>query len=122
VAALAATITAFAWVGAVDPNEPGRYPPCPLPALTGLYCPGCGGLRSAYAVAHGELGAALGANALAVAGFAALGVALLGWLLGARRAARAWRPPGRAVLAFALALAGAFTVLRNLPVGAALAP
>ena len=34
--------------------------------LTGLYCPGCGGLRSAHAVAHGDLPRALGDNALAV--------------------------------------------------------
>ncbi len=68
---LAAATAAFAYVGAVDPHEPGHYPVCPLLHLTGIYCPACGGLRSAYAVAHGDLVAALGANALAVAGYAA---------------------------------------------------
>ena len=43
---LAAVAAAFAYVGTVDPNEPGHYPVCPLLRFTGLYCPGCGGLRS----------------------------------------------------------------------------
>jgi hypothetical protein len=125
-AALAATVAAFACVGAIDPNEPGRYPPCPVLALTGLHCPGCGGLRSAYAVAHGDLGAALGSNALAVAGFALWGVTLVSWLLRSDRWAWTWRPPpdrpARAVILLLAALVTAFTVLRNLPAGAALAP
>ena len=51
---LAAVAGAFAYVGTVDPNEPGHYPVCPLLRLTGVYCPGCGGLRSAYAFVHGD--------------------------------------------------------------------
>ncbi|MGW5120324.1 DUF2752 domain-containing protein, partial [Streptomyces noursei] len=43
VGTLAAVTAAFAWVGAVDPNEPGHYPVCPLLHLTGLLCPACGG-------------------------------------------------------------------------------
>ncbi|MBR6704188.1 MAG: DUF2752 domain-containing protein [Lachnospiraceae bacterium] len=29
--------------------------PCPIQALTGLYCPGCGGQRAVKAMLHGEL-------------------------------------------------------------------
>ncbi|MEU5021037.1 DUF2752 domain-containing protein [Streptomyces angustmyceticus] len=120
---LAAATAAFAWLGAVDPNEPGHYPVCPLLHLTGLFCPACGGLRSAHAVAHGDLAAALGANALAVAGYTA-GAAY--WALWACRAARGLRTAGprpRAVHWWALgALLLVFTVLRNLPFGSGLAP
>ncbi|GGS94865.1 MULTISPECIES: DUF2752 domain-containing protein [Streptomyces] len=118
-----AAAAAFAYVGAVDPNEPGHYPVCPLFRLSGILCPGCGGLRSAHAFAHGDLAAAFGANAMAVIGyFAFAGFAAL-WLL------RAWR--GAPTPRFALkgpywwALGGAalvFSVVRNLPFGAALAP
>ena len=36
-----------------DPHQPGAYPACVLHALTGLYCPGCGGTRAAYDLVHG---------------------------------------------------------------------
>ena len=60
---LAAVVGAFAYVAVVDPNEPGHYPACPLLQYTGVYCPGCGGLRSAHAFVHGDFAAALRANA-----------------------------------------------------------
>ncbi|MFE1768360.1 DUF2752 domain-containing protein [Streptomyces angustmyceticus] len=120
---LAAATAAFAWLGAVDPNQPGHYPVCPLLHLTGLFCPACGGLRSAHAVAHGDLAAALGANAPAVAGYAAGAVF---WALWACRAARGLRTAGprpRAVHWWALGgLLLVFTVVRNLPFGSGLAP
>ncbi len=78
---LAAVAGAFAYVAAVDPNEPGRYPVCPLLHLTGLYCPGCGGLRSAHAVAHGDLLTALQANAPAVIGYAAFALLWTVWVV-----------------------------------------
>jgi len=40
------------------------YPGCPLRRLTGLYCPGCGGLRALQALARGHLIEALHFNAL----------------------------------------------------------
>ncbi|MGP4083592.1 DUF2752 domain-containing protein [Streptomyces sp. KR55] len=119
---LAAVAGAFTYVGVVDPNEPGHYPVCPLLQYTGLYCPGCGGLRSAHAVVHGDVAVALQANALAVAGY--LLFALL-WTLWTVRAARG-RPlridlrPAQAWTAGALLLV--FTVVRNLPFGGWLHP
>lgn len=47
-------------------------PPCPLRALTGVPCPGCGMTRLADAVAHGHLGTALRADAAGVAILAAI--------------------------------------------------
>ncbi|GGV15865.1 DUF2752 domain-containing protein [Streptomyces griseoflavus] len=122
-AILAAVAGAFAYVGAVDPNEPGHYPVCPLLHLTGLYCPGCGGLRSAHAVAHGDLPAALQANALAVLAYACFAVLWTVWVVRAVRG----RPPLRIdpppVLLWSLGgLLLVFTVVRNLPFGGWLHP
>ncbi|SBU88540.1 Protein of unknown function (DUF2752) [Streptomyces sp. Ncost-T6T-1] len=119
---LAAVTGAFAYVGTVDPNEPGHYPVCPLLKLTGVFCPGCGGLRSAHAFITGDLGAALGANAIATAGYFLFAVVWVLWLV------RAWRgKPLRIGLAPAWwwgvgAVLLIFTVVRNLPFGSALAP
>lgn len=121
-ATLATVGAAFAYVGAVDPGEPGHYPVCPLLRFTGFYCPGCGGLRSAHAVVHGDFAAALGMNALAVAAFAAFALFMVFWLVRVLRS-RPVRVPLRSPHWWALGiLALAFTVVRNLPVGAALAP
>ncbi|MFB7631580.1 DUF2752 domain-containing protein [Streptomyces sp. NPDC056149] len=123
VGTLAAAVAAFAYVGAVDPNEPGHYPICPLRHLTGLLCPACGGLRSAHALARGDLAAALGANAPAVAGYAAFALFWLGWLARAARGLPTAGPRPRPVHWWALGgLLLAFTLVRNLPVGAVLRP
>ncbi|MFD5711054.1 MULTISPECIES: DUF2752 domain-containing protein [Streptomyces] len=119
---LAAVAAAFAYVGAVDPNEPGHYPACPLLRLTGLYCPGCGGLRSAHALVHGDLPAALQANAVAVAGYALFAVAWTVWVVRAARGRPFRVDPRSAHLWAAGALVLVFTVVRNLPFGGWLHP
>ncbi|TMR21225.1 DUF2752 domain-containing protein [Nonomuraea turkmeniaca] len=113
----------FAFVGAVDPNEPGHYPTCPFLWLTGLYCPGCGTLRSIHALAHLDPVAALGLNPLAVAMIPFL---LFWW---GRWVVRAWQGrPRRATLAHPawlwafLGVVMVYWVVRNLPFGAFLAP
>ncbi|MFE5208341.1 DUF2752 domain-containing protein [Streptomyces sp. NPDC056600] len=122
VAVLGVVVGAFAYVRAVDPNRPGHYPACPLLALTGVYCPGCGGLRSAHAFAHGDLVAALHANAPAVVGYLLFAVA---WSVWAARTARGLptrvtaRPAHLWALGTVLAV---FTLVRNLPFGGWLHP
>lgn len=120
---LAGAVSAFAYVGAVDPNEPGHYPVCPLFRLTGVLCPGCGGLRSAHAFAHGDLATAVGANALAVAGYLVFAAFTALWLVRAVRGGPvprlAVKPPYWWVLG---AAALVFAVVRNFPFGSALAP
>lgn len=119
---MAAVVAAFGYVGAVDPNQPGHYPVCPLLRFTGLYCPGCGGLRSAHAVAHGDIAAALGSNALAVVGYAIFAVVWVVWTVRASRGRPLrinlpsvyWWGIGAVLLIFA--------VVRNLPFGSMLAP
>ena len=119
---LGGVAAAFAYVGSVDPNTPGHYPVCPLLHYTGVYCPGCGGLRGAYALVHGHLRTALGCNALAVAGYAVFAVVWVAWTVRALRG-KSFEPALRPVYVWALgALVLAFTVVRNLPFGAALAP
>ncbi|MEU3745129.1 MULTISPECIES: DUF2752 domain-containing protein [Streptomyces] len=122
VATLAGVAAAFAYVGAVDPNEPGHYPVCPMLRFAGVLCPGCGGLRSAHAFVHGDLPAALGANALAVVGYGVFAVVMVLWLVRAVRGVPmrlAISPVWWWGIGAALAL---FTLVRNLPFGSALAP
>ncbi|MGQ4488791.1 DUF2752 domain-containing protein [Streptomyces sp. SAS_281] len=122
VGVLAAVVGAFGYVATVDPNEPGHYPVCPLLRFTGVYCPGCGGLRSAHAFAHGDLAAAFGANALAVAGYAVFAALWTVWLIREARG-RPLRIGLRPAHWWAIgAVLLVFTVIRNLPFGSALAP
>ncbi|MEY9943289.1 hypothetical protein ABH937_000344 [Kitasatospora sp. GAS1066B] len=121
--ALAAVALPTLYVSAVDPNAPGHYPTCPFLQATGWWCPGCGGLRCVHALSRGELTTACHDNLLAVALFAVLGVFWVRWLWSALTGGR---PPhlvltrGRLVVLLLVLLA--FTVVRNLPGGAGLAP
>jgi hypothetical protein len=121
-AILAVVAVGFGYVAAVDPNEPGHYPACPLLRVTGLYCPGCGGLRSAHALAHGDLATALTDNALAVAGFLAFAVLWTVWVVRSLTGRPVRVEPGAAPLWAGGALLLAFTVIRNLPSGGWLHP
>ncbi|MFF2656610.1 DUF2752 domain-containing protein [Kitasatospora sp. NPDC058032] len=121
--AAAAVAIPTGYVATVDPNVPGHYPDCPFLAATGWWCPGCGGLRCVHALTHGDLSGALHDNAVAVLLFAVLGVLWVRWLWAALRALPG---PGLALGARRWVLVGllvlVFTVVRNLPVGAGLAP
>lgn len=99
----------------VDPNQPGHYPLCPFRALTGLACPGCGGLRAVHALTHGDLAGAFGHNPLVVL---LLPTAVALWAVAVGRAARGqalrWRP-GPGLLAISAAVVLIFGIVRNLP-------
>lgn len=47
-----------------DPAEAAWMPQCIFRRLTGLQCPGCGSQRFLHAILHGDIHAALRANAL----------------------------------------------------------
>ena len=119
----AGTGAVFAIVGTIDPNQPGHYPTCPFLWLTGLYCPGCGTLRTIHALAHLDPVAALGLNPLAVVMIPFLVFWWGRWLVRAFRGR-----PIRTSLAHPawlwafLTIVLVYWVVRNLPFGAFLAP
>jgi hypothetical protein len=49
-----------------DPHVSHSWGLCPLYALTGIYCPGCGGLRGVNDLTDGHIGAAVSSNLLMV--------------------------------------------------------
>lgn len=45
-----------------DPATAGFYPPCLFRTFLGMQCPGCGSLRAAHQLLHGNLAAAWALN------------------------------------------------------------
>ena len=121
-ATAAVAIAGVAYVGAVDPNQPGHYPTCPFLYLTGYYCPGCGSLRAVHALVHGNLGQALGKNPLTVVFVPYLLWAWVSWLHRSRTGRPKGDPAPPWVIWTLLGVVIAFWVLRNLPGFAWLAP
>lgn len=111
----ATVIGAGAMVFFFNPSTHGFYPTCLFHALTGLYCPGCGGTRALYALLHGHFRLALKDNALFMLALAVVAVwsARFVWLKSRSRPAAFNVPPK--VLWMSLVLALVFTVVRNLP-------
>lgn len=106
-----------------DPHAEGSWGVCPLFAATGIYCPGCGGLRAVNDLTNLDLAGAASSNLLFVL---AVPFLLVGWVLWVRarwsgRPMRDLRQPLRFTLVLGVVLV-AFTVVRNLPFGAWLAP
>jgi len=105
---------AVAAVALVSPYEFSHYPKCPLLALTGWYCPLCGGIRATFDLAHLDVGAALARNPVVVV---LAPLVLLAWVHWAQSAftgrrfisAPTWLGTGL------LVMLGCFGVLRNLP-------
>ena len=113
-----ATAAAVAVVGlgadlALDPTDT-HVPLCPFRALTGLSCPLCGGLRSAFSLAHFDLATAVRDNLLFVVGLPLLLFFWLDWLR-RDRAGRPVRRTTRPVMVAVCAIALTFTIIRNLP-------
>jgi hypothetical protein len=113
---IVSTLAVAAIVSAVCLLRPGAtflLPPCPLHALTGLYCPGCGSTRMLHHLVRGELGMAFRDNPLS---FMTLPVVLYGLV-------RQWLQPNSGVftrirpgwiMAFGVIVI-AFAVARNIP-------
>ena len=107
-----------------DPHHPGSWGLCPFNALTGLYCPGCGGLRAVNDLTNGHVGAAFSSNVVVTALIPLATVLLVVW--GVDR----WRGRTRDVpwqrlrplVAAMLTVLVAFTIARNTGSGAWLAP
>ncbi len=120
----AATLLAFlaglsAWVLVRNPLQNTVFPPCPLHATTGLWCPGCGATRASYLVLKGDVIGALHFNALWVvlapfALYQAVAFAAEAFGVGWLRRVTLTRPLTIGILA-SMAV---FFVVRNLPIDA----
>jgi hypothetical protein len=109
------TAIATAYIATHNPHVQGALFVCPFHAATGLWCPGCGGTRAVYDLAHGDVAGALSMNLLFTLAVPLLGVLWFRWFArgqGLRfkdwpfTTTAAWILPGVIVL---------FAVLRNLP-------
>lgn len=98
-----------------DPHTTGSYGVCPLHALTGLWCPACGGLRATHDLAHGDLAGAWSMNPLWVLAVPVV-IALWGRLVVRRAQGRPARPTPAWLAWATLAVLLLFGVLRNVPV------
>jgi hypothetical protein len=79
------------WLG--DPTTPGGpLPVCPTKFLFGIDCPGCGGMRMAYSLMHGNVSAAVHYNAVAVVFVALFAWSGVAWTIGRLRGrtVRSW--------------------------------
>jgi hypothetical protein len=98
------------------PDKTPFYPRCAFHAMTGWDCPGCGGLRAAHYLLHGQLALALHYNALLVVALPLLLGALCYYLY-----CRAYKRPRPdffrypVVIWFVVGFILLFGVLRNLP-------
>jgi len=98
-----------------DPNtSSGLFPQCPLREVTGFDCPGCGGLRAAHSLLHGDLLGAFDHNVVVTLLLPVLFVVWLRWMLGSLgvQVPRVPTIPKPAWVAFAAAVI-AFAVVRN---------
>ena len=120
-----------------DPHTSGSWPTCPFLALTGVPCPGCGGLRAVHDLMAGDLAGALSSNAWAVLTAVLVTGTYVVWVVsrvgGVRQgrsrvvrgatAATAWVSTRATVLVAAWAVGlVAFGALRLLPVLSVLRP
>jgi hypothetical protein len=65
-----------------DPSTSAFYPACPLRAMTGLLCPGCGTTRALHALLHGQFATAFRFNPMLFITAAALTPAVVSLLRG----------------------------------------
>jgi hypothetical protein len=118
--AAAGAALALAGDVAFDPSHR-HVPLSPFRAVTGWWCPLCGGLRCADALVHGNFPAAVHDNLLLVAALPLLAWAWLDWLVRAKAGEPARRMSAGGVIAIVAVLA-VFTVVRNMPAAAVLRP
>ncbi|MCB2411563.1 DUF2752 domain-containing protein, partial [Demequina sp. TTPB684] len=112
-----------AYIVTHNPHVSGGTFVCPLFATTGLYCPGCGGTRAVYDLAHGNVAGALAMNPLFTLAVPLLGVLWVRWVMRLRGfVLREWPFPTWAGIALPAVIL-AFLVLRNVgPFASLLSP
>lgn len=86
-----ALVGCLGWLWLDDPHDGmAGLPDCPIKALTGWQCPGCGGLRATWHLMHGDLAGAWADNP---AIFVMLPILGTGFALWASAKARGLPPP-----------------------------
>jgi len=115
------SLAAAAGLGAVlvlfwfAPEQHAFYPRCLFHTLTGLECPGCGGLRAAHRLLHGDLAGAFHLNPLLVSLTPLFAIWLAAYALYEVTGKKSWYPFTRAVWGWALlGTALIFGILRNI--------
>lgn len=123
VATLLGAAAIAGYLYANDPMKGGLYLRCPLHAVTGLWCPGCGMTRAAYKLVHGDVAGSLGTNLFLPVAIVLVAALMWDWWRNSRGSTGrilAKIPTGAwigLVSAFVV-----FGVLRNFSAFAALAP
>ncbi|MGW0181326.1 DUF2752 domain-containing protein [Nocardia sp. NPDC003345] len=122
-AAAGAGIAAVTAVHLRDPHIEGSWGVCPVYALLGVYCPGCGGMRAVHNLTDGNIIDSLHSNLLA------LPVLVLFALWVGDGVVRGWRGEnprlpgiGSTTMWVLLGSLAIYTVLRNTPWGTWLTP
>ena len=108
-------LVVFAVLFLFNPAQTSFYPLCVFHRMTGLQCPGCGGLRATHHLLHGDIVTAFRFNPLVV-----LALPLGAWLAWRRwrRVANAPTLSHRAIAVWAwflFAVIVLFWIVRNLP-------
>lgn len=116
-AGVAAVIGGSSVVAYFDPSASHFFPVCPLYAMTGIACPGCGLTRGYHALFHGDIATAMHFNALIPLYSLLFGYLFVSLVLmaatGKGLSFSAFQKPW--LLWSVMALALVFAVLRNLP-------
>jgi len=97
-----------------DPHVHGAWGLCPFHALTGWYCPTCGGLRATADLLHGDLAGAWTENPVWVVTVPVLVVAWVVWVVRRWHGSQQVRWP-RWPVWVAVGVYAVFGVVRNMP-------
>jgi hypothetical protein len=111
----AGAAAALTYIGSVSPYATGNYPTCPLYALTGLYCPGCGSLRSMHSLVTGDVVESFARNPVLPPLALILAVVFVRWVVLRWRGERfVWDPPTWVPITIGIAVI-VYGIARNLP-------
>ena len=98
-----------------DPSKAGFFPRCPIHALTGLYCAGCGTTRALHALLHCNMSAAIRFNPLSVLLLPVLSYYFLSFTREVFRTKPLPDPLGaRRSIRLLIGLVVAFSIMRNI--------
>ena len=107
-------VAAAAYVAQHDPYSTEIFAPCPILAMTGWQCPGCGGTRALFSLLHGDVAASFAMNPLLLSLYVTAGLVVAAFVSTAKARPRLGNGlafTGLAVVVIAAVYAG---VVRNL--------